>query len=122
MFDPVCIRHLADTIKDHDVGLVITSTWRLEWPLKKIQRRLGPLGACLVGVTPEIDDPFLRFGRYYEVLQHLARHWPAGSRWVAIDDEPGRYPNDLDNLILTDSKVGFSKEDALRLSRWLGQA
>jgi hypothetical protein len=122
MFDPDCIGHLAEAIKAHDVGLVVTSTWRLEWPLKLLQSRLGPLGTCLMGVTPEIDDPFLKFGRYYEVLQHLARSWPAGTRWVVIDDEPGRYPDYLDNLILTDPRVGFSEEDALRLSRWLGQA
>lgn len=61
MFDPVCIGYLAEAIKAHDVGLVVTSTWRLAWPLKKIQRRVGPLGACLVGVTPEIDDLFLQF-------------------------------------------------------------
>lgn len=72
MFDPICIGHLAEAIKAYDVGLVVTSIWRLEWSLKKIQRRLGALGACLMGVTPEIDDPFLRFGRYYEVLRRLA--------------------------------------------------
>jgi len=122
MFDPVCIARLADAIQGHNAGLVITSTWRLEWPLKQLQGRLGPLGATLVGVTPEIDDPFLKFGRYHEVLRHRERFAPTGSRWLAIDDEPGRYPDHLDNLILTDPKVGFSEEDALRLSRWLGQA
>lgn len=122
LFDPICIGHLAEAIKAHDVGLVITSAWRLEWPLKEIHRRLGPLGTCLAGVTPEIDDPFLQFGRYHEVLQHLARNWAAGKRWVVIDDEPGRYPDYLDNFILTDPKVGFSKVNAHRLSRWLEQA
>ena len=122
MFDPVCIGRLAEAIKAHDVGLVVTSTWRLEWSLKKIQRRLGPLGACFVGVTPEINDPFLKFGRYHEVLRHSERNAPTCSRWIAIDDEPGRYPSHLDNLILADPRVGFSEEDAQRLSQWLGQA
>lgn len=122
MFDPVCIARLADAIQGHNAGLVITSTWRLEWPLKQLQSRLGSLGAMLVGVTPEIDDPFLKFGRYHEVLKHRERVAPIGSRWLAIDDEPGRYPDHLDNLILTDPKVGFSEEGALRLSCWLGQA
>lgn len=122
MFDPVCIARLTAVIRGHNAGLVITSTWRLEWPLKQLQSRLGPLGATLVGVTPEIDDPFLKFGRYHEVLRHCERIAPTGSRWIAIDDEPGRYPDHLDNLILTDPRVGFSEEDALRLSRWLEQA
>lgn len=121
MFDPVCIGYLADAIKDHDAGIVITSTWRLEWPFEEIQRRLGALGANLAGMTPDIDDPFLKFGRYHEVLQHREWNAPNGSRWIAIDDEPGRYPDHLDNLILTDPKVGFSEGDALRLTSWLGQ-
>ena len=122
MFDQLCIARLESVIRSHYAGLVITSTWRLELPLKQLQRRLGPLGACLVGVTPEIDDPFLKFGRYHEVLKHRERNALAGSRWIAIDDEPGRYPGHLDNLIPTDPRVGFSEDDALRLSHWLGQA
>lgn len=120
MFDPVCTARLANAIQGHNVDIVITSTWRLEWPLKQLQSRLGPLGTTLVGVTPEIGDPFLKFRRYHEVLRHRERIAPTGSRWIAIDDEPGRYPDHLNNLILTDPRVGFSEEDALRLSRLLG--
>jgi len=121
MFDPLCIARLESVMRPHDAGLVITSTWRLELPLKRLHRRLGPIGACLMGVTPEIDDPFLKFGRYHEVLKYQERNAPTASRWIAIDDEPGRYPDRINNLILTDPRAGFSEEDALRLSRWLGQ-
>ena len=120
MFDPACMARLESVIRPHNAGLVITSTWRLELPLKKLQRMLGPLGACLRGVTPEIDDPFLKFRRYHEVLEYQEQHAPAASRWIAIDDEPGRYPGNINNLILTDPRVGFSEKDALRLSNWLG--
>lgn len=71
-------------------------------------------------VTPEIDDPFLRFGRYHEVLAHQESRKTEGSRWIAIDDEPGRYPGHLENLILTNPALGFAEGDAARLRRLLG--
>lgn len=120
MFDATCIARLEEVIRPYDVGIVITSTWRLEWPLARIRERMGILGRSVIGVTPEIDDPFLRHGRYHEVLRHREQHRPEG-RWIAIDDELGRYPMDLDNLILTDPKIGFSEEDATRLSNLLTQ-
>lgn len=119
MFDPGCIARFEETIRPYDIGLVITSTWRLEWSLDRIRDRLGLLGRYLVGVTPEIGDPFLRFGRYHEVLRHRVEQALAASLWIAIDDEPGRYPQDLPNLILTDRKTGFSEKDAATLSRLL---
>lgn len=121
MFHADCIARLATVIRPHDVGLVITSTWRLEWRLERIRERMGALGKYVVGVTPEIDDPFLRFGRYHEVLRHRQEQALAASPWVAIDDEAGRYPEDLRNLILTDPKTGFSEKDAVTLSCLLDQ-
>lgn len=73
----------------------------------------------MVGATPEIDDPFLRHDRYYEVLQHQEAHAAPGSCWIAIDAEPGRYPGDLENLILTNPAMGFAERDAAWLRRLL---
>jgi hypothetical protein len=120
MFDPVCIARLEGVLRPHAVDVVITSTWRLEWPLARLRERLGALGEYVVGVTPEIEDPFIRFGRYHEVLRHQEAYAPAGSHWVAIDDEPGRYPGGLENLILTNPRAGFAESDAARLRRLLG--
>jgi hypothetical protein len=71
MFDPACIARLENVIRPHDAGVVITSTWRLEWSLEEIRGKLGPLGPHLIGVTPEIDDPFVKFARYQEVAKPL---------------------------------------------------
>jgi len=81
----------------------------------------GPLGDYVVGVTPEIDDPFVKHGRYHEVLRHREQCALSESDWVAIDDEPGRYPNDLENLILTNPRAGFSVDDAALLACLLSQ-
>lgn len=120
MFDAGCIARLEEVLRPHGAGVVITSTWRLEWPLARIRERMGVLGPYVVGATPEIDDPFLRHGRYHEVLRHRERYVPPGSRWIAIDDEPGRYPGNLENVILTNPAVGFAEGDAARLRRLLG--
>lgn len=121
MFDPQCIARLYEAIRQHDAVIVITSTWRLEWPLEQIRERMGVLGKRVIGVTPEIDDPFLRHGRYHEVLLDLERRVP-DSRWIAIDDESGRFPGELVNLVLTDPGAGFSEKDGLALSRLLNSS
>ncbi len=113
MFDTGCIAGLAVAVEPYDVELVVTSTWRLEWLLEDIRAKLGVLGSRLVGATPEIEDPFVRHARYHEVLRHREQH--ALTPWVAIDDEAGRYPADLDNLVLTDPRTGFSDNDAVAL-------
>ncbi len=82
---------------------------------------MGVLGKHVVGVTPEIDDPFLRHGRYREVLRHREQHRLQESRWIAIDDEPGRYPENLENLVLTDPRTGFTTANAVTLTRLLGR-
>ena len=120
MFDPVCITRLENVLRPHDAGVVITSTWRLEWPLDRIRAQLGVLQSYVIDVTPDIDDPFLRYGRYQEVLLHQERTVMKRSRWIAIDDEAGRYPGHLDNVILTNPATGFSETDAARLSFLLG--
>jgi len=119
MFDADCIARLGDAIRLYDVGIVITSTWRLEWPIALLKQKMGVLGEYVVGTTPEIDDPFLKFSRYHEVLQHQQRHAHSELRWVAIDDEMGRYPSNLDNLVLCDPRTGFSAQNAVKLSRLL---
>lgn len=115
----MCIVRLEGALASHEVGIVITSTWRLEWPLERIRERLGALGERVVGVTPEIEDPFFKFGRYHEVLRHREQHGLTGLRWVAIDDERGRYPAGLENLILTNPRVGFSESNAALLAQLL---
>lgn len=119
MFDAGCTARLADVLRTNDAQLVITSTWRLSWSLEEIRRRLGILGSYLIGVTPEIDDPFVKHARYQEVLLHRKLNGLPSSHWIAIDDESGRYPA-LGNLILTNPRIGFSDADAVRLTRLLG--
>lgn len=119
MFDAGCIARLEATIQPHAVEIVITSTWRLEWSLPNIRDKMGILGRYVVGVTPEIDDPFLKFARHHEVLRYHGQHAPAVSRWIAIDDEAGRYPAGLQNLVLCDPRTGFEDKDAVKLTRLL---
>jgi hypothetical protein len=121
MFDNACIARLTGAVAAYDVGLVITSAWRLEWPLDDIKTRLDTLARHVIGTTPEIDDPFARHVRYQEVMLHRARHALTSVPWIAIDDEAGRYPADLDNLLLTDARVGFSGKDAEALIGMLGR-
>lgn len=119
MFDAGCIARLTDVLRTNDTQLIVTSTWRLSWSLEEIRVRLGTLGSYLIGVTPEIDDPFIMHARYQEVLLHRNLNGLPDSHWIAIDDESGRYPT-LGNIILTNPTIGFSDADAARLTHLLG--
>lgn len=51
MFDAGCIARLEEAIRPHTVEIVITSTWRLEWPLSLLREMMGVLGKYVVGTT-----------------------------------------------------------------------
>lgn len=121
MFAAGCVARLAGALVPYDIAIVITSTWRLEWPIERIREKMGVLGKYLAGVTPDIDDPFIKFSRYHEVLQHRQQNALTNSHWIAIDDEPGRYPDGLESLILTNPRTGFAADDAVVLARLLAR-
>lgn len=105
------IQALEAALDGYDAQIVISSTWRLDKPLNDIKTLLGPkLGEMVVGVTPEVDDPFLHSPRQAEVELYLAQDdvepWP----WVAIDDTPAFYREDAP-VVLTDSHAGFQLSD-----------
>lgn len=105
------IQALESALDGYDAQIVISSTWRLDKPLNEIKTLLGSkLGEMVVGITPEVDDPFLHNPRQVEAELYLVQDgvepWP----WVAIDDTPAFYQEDAP-VVLTDSKTGFQLSD-----------
>lgn len=105
------IQALEVALDGYDAQIVISSTWRLDKPLRELRTLLGPkLGEMVVGITPEVDDPFLHNPRQAEVELYLSQDgvepWP----WLAIDDNPAFYRDDAP-VMLTDSQKGFQPSD-----------
>lgn len=106
-FRPENIQALEAALDGYDAKIVISSTWRLDFPLPELREKLGEkLGARVIGVTPEINEPFLHSPRQAEVELYLAQdeveQWP----WLAIDDTRAFYKADT-AVVFTNSQTGF---------------
>lgn len=102
-----------------DVAIVISSTWRLTFPVDELQEMLGTAGAKVVGRTRagcEFTVP--RFGtRGTEVRDWLKYNGGHDSDWAALDDDPELFGG-KDHLILCDGTVGFTQREADLLIEW----
>jgi hypothetical protein len=105
---------IHSSIDQLNVDIVITSTWRLDNSLAKIQAYLGELGKYVVGFTPEVNEPFLHHIRQVEVELFLKQQREETMPWVAVDDTPAFYRDDAP-VIITDGKIGFTDQDAIPL-------
>jgi len=115
VFHPDCLAHLESAIEGHDVEIVIASSWREVHGLDTLRGFLGErLGVRVRGVTPVINQQYLKYCRYFECLDYLKNEGLSGHPWVAVDDEPGCYPSEAP-VILTNYLVGFTRENAIAL-------
>ena len=119
-----------------DVAVVISSSWRNNFPLDELKERLGPLGQKAIGTinSTVVPDrmPFLHeqrpiIGRYRH-CEELADHFGV-TDWLLIDDDPfivwrtesGAVLPDLEQrVILCDSMLGMDTPGCWhRLDSWL---
>jgi len=104
---------LWQAIKEHDIKIVITSSWRYRRSLDWLKEILGPLGERVIGQTPLSADVPEQYRRQNEVEQYLEQ-FSEPTKWIAVDDICFNYkPGTL--LIVTDEKMGFTKQDGERL-------
>jgi len=110
LFRAECMAALQLALKEVDVEIVVTSTWRETQSLAELKETLKPLGKTVQGVTPVIDEPFMHHVRYHEVLLYLTQSNQVDASWIAIDDTPGFYPDGA-SVYYTDPTKGFTSED-----------
>lgn len=97
-------------IMEVDASIVITSTWRLDKTLVDLTQLLGGLSSRVIGTTPEIDDPFMRYVRQCEVEKYLKDSGQGDILWVAIDDTPAFYAPSAP-VYVTNPLTGFIEQD-----------
>jgi len=63
------------------------------------------MATCFVGYTPEVER-LTRYYRYNEVLLYLKNNRITEEKWIAVDDDPGHFPDSCVTTI-TESLTGF---------------
>ena len=108
-------------MRDHpEVEIVISSTWREQFPLDDLRARFSPdIAARIVGatpITPRIDGKYLPARREGEILDWLRQAEREHEPWLALDDAAWQFQQHRDRLIACTWYVGFddAAEAALR--------
>jgi hypothetical protein len=116
-FLPECMNAFNQAVDEFDIEIVVSSSWRETNHFYDLEAFLKPIHKPVVGVTPVIDDPFLKAVRFHEIQQYRKdKHCES---WVAIDDSPGFFPADCKNVYYTDPKSGFTDKDTINFKTFV---
>ncbi len=112
LFDSSCLTALSEALSViPECQIVITSTWRLEFPLEKLKQKLGVLGDMVIGATPDIPPKQLFNIKGSREME--CRSWQeensCSESVIAIDDKAIMY--DTFPIYETQSEVGFCADD-----------
>ncbi len=120
--DADCIGHFASAVLSHpEARVVISSTWRLAYPLGTLRGLFPPaLAERIEGATPNVVDAE-DFQRQVEIQSYLNRNRLHGVRWIAVDDDAEQFRAGAP-LIVVDPAQGFDESCAASLRRWLAGA
>jgi ADP-ribose pyrophosphatase YjhB (NUDIX family) len=118
-FEVDCLAWFEDAVRrTHDIRIVISSTWRLDMPLREIRGCFSPdVAQFIVDVTPEAAR-ITSYYRYGEVLAYLKNEGAEGTTWIAVDDDPAHFPATAPTL-LTDPGRGFDETASQALAAWI---
>ena len=112
---------IEPVFREHEVEIVISSSWRAFFPLQRLVERFSPdVRQKIVGMTPVLDEEnggFLPHKREKEILAWLAINNREGGEWLAVDDAVWEFSAHRDRLIACVWYRGFDAdaENELRL-------
>ena len=93
---------LANLVADHDIDIVIHSTWRYSYRLHELQAYFPEsLRSKIVAVTSGS-------GRYESIIDYVVRH--GIEKFLVLDDAKLEFPEGWPNLVYCDGKTGISAE------------
>lgn len=98
---------------EKDIKIVISSTWRIEYHIKELQRILNDASP---GLGEKIIDktPVLCMDRGHEIKDWVQLFKP--EKYVILDDNDDMLPEQLPFFVQTDEKTGLTKEDIKRIN------
>ena len=104
---------------------MVSSTWREDHTLDQLRDIFSPpLRSRITGVTPSLDDGYDLEGRQKEILTYLANEGLSDTNccWIALDDNAMFFEDSCQNLVLTDSSIGFTEQEGEQLIAWYKRA
>lgn len=108
---------LEEALDGTECGIVISSSWRHQHSLQDLTGMFPmSLRSSIRGTT---GGPYIgRWSRYNEIL-HSVQRYGARTQWRALDDSWNEFPKDCVELIACNPSVGFGREQAQQVRRWL---
>ena len=102
-----------------DVDVVISSAWRLQWPVEQLRARFSAdVAHRVIGVTPQFTDledipnSLLGYEREAECQAWLRAHDRAVFPWLAVDDRSWLYRPFNRSVFLVEGKTGMTAAGA----------
>lgn len=75
-----------------EVGIVISSTWRIVYTMAQLRSRFAPdMRERVLDRTPQLESAGAPHARHAEIGAWLARH-PDVRHWIAVDDDVRGFP------------------------------
>lgn len=120
MFVPEYLARLEKIAIDHDLKIVISSSWRETFKLEDIRDFFSEnsLPERIIGCTPVVAQnkwpPYIREIRQLECQKWMDDNNYTGL-WVAIDDDKRIFEDRCTNLVETEFKYGLNEEAGVKL-------
>jgi len=111
-----CLPSLERAVRQvPEYELVITSTWRLQYPLEHLRQRFSTdVAARITGATlgftelTDVPDTLVGYEREAECRAWLWAHQAAHQPWLAVDDRSWLYRPFCRFLFLVDGREGLT--------------
>ena len=93
-------------MREHpEVRIVISSTWRLVYPLEELRKAFpADIAARVIGETPDHEGKL----RHVEIVHYLKLYAREDAPWIALDDDHFGFPDHCPNLVRCDGVVGLT--------------
>lgn len=120
MFVPEYLARLEKIAIDHDLKIVISSSWRENFSLEEIRDFFSDNSLCerIIGCTPVVRQnswpPYIREIRQLEIQKWMTDNNYDGL-WIAIDDDKRIFEDGCINLVETEFRYGFNEEAGIEL-------
>lgn len=109
---------LEEALSPSSCQIIISSSWRFQFTLDQLKKVLPKtIGNLVMDTTGEAIAG--QYARYFEIKQWLTNKQKPFADWMAIDDATNEFPLDCPNLIATKSSQGITKEEIIKLKKWL---
>ncbi len=110
------------------VGIVISSSWREYHPISEMREYFtAAIQPRILGATPSLGQPtsdwlpgsLPQFQRQWECASWMKANRRWDTPWLAIDDRADWFQPGCANLLVTQSRLGFCRDDQARLRQML---